>query len=57
METLRRIEVESMKTVTSLLGGTATLTGHQMVDDQLVYGAENFYRMWQKDETQKARVP
>jgi len=38
-------------------GGTATLTGHQMVDDQLMYGAENFYRMWLKAETQKARIP
>lgn len=46
-----------MKTVSSLLGGTATLNGHQMVDDQMMYGAENFYRMWLKAETQKARVP
>jgi uncharacterized delta-60 repeat protein len=38
-------------------GGTATLTGHQIVDDQVMYAAENFYRMWLKAETQKTQVP
>ena len=36
---------------------TATMTGRQIVYDQMMYGAENFYRMWLKAETQKARVP
>jgi hypothetical protein len=38
-------------------GGTATITGKQIFDDQMMYGAENFYRMWLKAETQKTRVP
>jgi uncharacterized delta-60 repeat protein len=38
-------------------GGTATLTGKQAVDDQVTYGAENFYRMWLKAETQRSLVP
>jgi hypothetical protein len=37
--------------------GSATNTGKQIVDDQLAYGAENFYRMWLKAETQKTRIP
>jgi hypothetical protein len=38
-------------------GGNATNTGKQIVDDQLMYSAENFYRMWLKAETQKTHVP
>jgi hypothetical protein len=37
-------------------GGNGTHTGKEIVDDQLAYGAENFYRMWLKAETQKTRV-
>ena len=39
------------------LPATATMTGRQIVYDQMMYGAENFYRMWLKAEAQKARVP
>jgi len=38
-------------------GGNTTLTGHQIVDDQVMYAAENFYRMWLKAEAQKTRIP
>jgi len=38
-------------------GGNATNTGRQIFDEQMMYGAENFYRMWLKAETQKTRVP
>jgi uncharacterized delta-60 repeat protein len=38
-------------------GGNATNTGKQIFDEQMMYGAENFYRMWLKAETQKTRVP
>jgi len=37
-------------------GGNGSHTGKEIVDDQLAYGAENFYRMWLKAETQKTRV-
>jgi hypothetical protein len=39
------------------LPGVATVTGRQAVDDQMMYGADYFYRMWLKAETQKVRVP
>jgi hypothetical protein len=39
------------------LPASATMTGRQIVDDQMMYGAESFYRMWLKAEAQKARVP
>lgn len=35
-------------------GSTA---GRQMVDDQMMYGADYFYRMWLKADAQKTRVP
>lgn len=31
--------------------------GRQIVDDQMMYGAEYFYRMWLKADTQKSAVP
>jgi microsomal dipeptidase-like Zn-dependent dipeptidase len=37
--------------------GDPTNTCKQIVDDELSYSAENFYRMWLKAETQKVRVP
>jgi hypothetical protein len=33
------------------------MTGREMFDDQMMYGADYFYRMWLKADTQKARVP
>jgi hypothetical protein len=33
------------------------MNGRQIVDDQMMYGADYFYRMWQKADTQKTRVP
>ncbi len=39
------------------LPGNATMTGRQIVDDQMMYGADYFYRMWLKADTQKTRVP
>lgn len=39
------------------LPANATMNGRQIVDDQMMYGADYFYRMWQKADTQKARVP
>jgi microsomal dipeptidase-like Zn-dependent dipeptidase len=39
------------------LPANATMTGRQIVDDQMMYGADYFYRMWLKADTQKARVP
>ena len=38
------------------LPGVAGMTGKQMVDDQMMHGAEYFYRMWIKADAQKARV-
>jgi len=39
------------------LPANATMTGRQIFDDQMMYGADYFYRMWLKADTQKARVP
>jgi uncharacterized repeat protein (TIGR01451 family) len=39
------------------LPASPTMTGRQIVDDQMMYGAEYFYRMWLKADAQKARVP
>ena len=39
------------------LPANATMNGRQIVDDQMMYGADYFYRMWLKADTQKARVP
>jgi hypothetical protein len=39
------------------LPANATMTGRQIVDDQMMYGADYFYRMWLKADTQKTRVP
>ena len=39
------------------LPANATMTGRQVVDDQMMYGADYFYRMWLKADVQKARVP
>jgi uncharacterized repeat protein (TIGR01451 family) len=39
------------------LPANATMSGRQIVDDQMMYGAEYFYRMWLKADTQKVRVP
>lgn len=39
------------------LPANATMTGRQIIDDQMMYGADYFYRMWLKAETQKSRVP
>jgi hypothetical protein len=39
------------------LPASATMTGRQLVDDQMMSGADYFYRMWLKAETQKTRVP
>jgi hypothetical protein len=39
------------------LPANATMSGRQIVDDQMMYGADYFYRMWLKADTQKARVP
>jgi hypothetical protein len=39
------------------LPASATLTGKEIVDDQMMYGADYFHRMWLKAEVQKARVP
>jgi uncharacterized repeat protein (TIGR01451 family) len=33
------------------------MPGRQIVDDQMMYGADYFYRMWLKADTQKAVVP
>jgi uncharacterized delta-60 repeat protein/uncharacterized repeat protein (TIGR01451 family) len=33
------------------------MSGRKIVDDQMMYGAEYFYQMWLKADTQKARVP
>jgi len=33
------------------------MPGREMVDDQMMYGADYFYRMWLKADTQKTRVP
>jgi hypothetical protein len=38
------------------LPANATMTGRQIFDDQMMYGAERFYRMWLKAEMQKVRV-
>jgi hypothetical protein len=34
----------------------AAIVGRQIVDDQMMYGADYFYRMWLKADAQKARV-
>jgi hypothetical protein len=39
------------------LPASATMTGRQIVDDQMMYGADYFYRSWLKADTQKVRVP
>jgi hypothetical protein len=39
------------------LPASATMTGREIVDDQMMYGADYFYRMWLKADAQKARVP
>jgi hypothetical protein len=39
------------------LPASATMTGRQIVDDQMMYGADYFYRSWLKADTQKTRVP
>ena len=36
---------------------TGAMPGRQVVDDQMMYGADHFYRMWLKADTQKVRVP
>jgi hypothetical protein len=36
---------------------SATMSGRQLVDDQMMYGADYFYRMWLKADAQKTRVP
>ncbi len=39
------------------LPANATMTGRQIVDDQMMYGADYFYRMWLKADVQKSKVP
>jgi microsomal dipeptidase-like Zn-dependent dipeptidase len=39
------------------LPASATMTGKQIFDDQMMYGADYFYRMWLKADTQKVKVP
>lgn len=39
------------------LPANATMNGMHVVDDQMMYGAERFYQMWRRVETQKTRVP
>ena len=39
------------------LPASATMNGRQIVDDQMMYGADYFYRSWLKADTQKIRVP
>jgi hypothetical protein len=39
------------------LPATATMTGRQIVDDQMMYGAENFYRMWLKPRRRRHGFP
>lgn len=39
------------------LPASVTMNGRQIVDDQMMYGAERFYRMWLKADTQRVRVP
>ena len=39
------------------LPANAVMNGRDIVDDQMMYGAERFYQMWLKAETQKTRVP
>ena len=39
----------------SPLGGA--MNGRQIFDDQMMYGADYFYRMWLKADTQKGRIP
>jgi len=48
--------VDFLRDVRTFSPGGA-MPGRQMVDDQMMYGAEYFYRMWLKADTQKARVP
>jgi uncharacterized repeat protein (TIGR01451 family) len=36
---------------------SGAMSGRRIVDDQMMYGADYFYRMWLKADTQKARVP
>lgn len=39
------------------LPANTTMNGRQIVDDQMMFGAERFYRMWLKSDAQKVRVP
>lgn len=39
------------------LPANATMNGRQIVDDQMMFGAERFYRTWLKADAQKIRVP
>lgn len=39
------------------LPASTTMTGREIVDDQMMCGAENFYRMWLEAAVQKAKVP
>jgi microsomal dipeptidase-like Zn-dependent dipeptidase len=48
--------VDFLRDVRTLPAGAA-LTGRQAVDEQMMYGADYFHRMWRKAEAQSARVP
>jgi hypothetical protein len=39
-----------------MLNPAGAMPGRQIVDDQMMYGADYFYRMWVKADTQKGRV-
>jgi WD40 repeat protein len=39
------------------LPANSVMNGRDIVDDQMMYGAERFYRMWLKAEAQKIMVP
>jgi microsomal dipeptidase-like Zn-dependent dipeptidase len=45
-----------LRDVRTLPGGT-TMTGRQIVDDQMMFGADYFHRMWLKADAQKTSVP
>jgi hypothetical protein len=36
--------------------GTPAMGGKELVDNHLLHGADYFYRMWQKIESQKVNV-
>ena len=38
-------------------GSAAPLTGAQMVDTNMMYGADYFWRMWSQCEAQRTHIP